>query len=386
MGQPPLELTALAAYFFYGTLCHAPLLRVVLGREVKMSPARLPGHHVVWAQEGPFPLLVEGGAGAEGVYVPELAAGDLARLAYYEAGFAFDTRETGVETPSGLAPALVFIPRDGAWRRGAPWRLQDWAGRWGAVVTETARDVMALYGKVPAERVLARYRMMLVRAAARLRARAEAGPATLRRAAAPGDVAVRGWEQVYANFFAVEEIELSHRRFDGAMSPALNRAVFVTGDAAVLLPYDPVRDRVLLIEQFRAVALGRGDPEPWMLEAVAGRVDGGESPEEAARREAVEEAGIDIRRIEPAVNYYPSPGTVAEFIYSYIGIADLPDGCTGTAGLETEDEDIRSHLLPFDRLMELVETGEVNSAPLVLLAYWLARNRDRLRASAGGGT
>jgi len=170
------------------------------------------------------------------------------------------------------------------------------------------------------------------------------------------------------------------------MSDEINRAVFLTGDAVVVLPYDPVRDRVLLIEQFRMGPHGRGDPQPWMLEAPAGRVDGDETPEAAGRREAVEETGIALGALLPAVHHYPSPGAAAEYLYTYVGIADLPDGAAGGAGgLASEAEDIRGHLVPFARLMEMVDSGEANAGPLVILAYWLARNRDRLRAGAATG-
>jgi nudix-type nucleoside diphosphatase (YffH/AdpP family) len=189
--------------------------------------------------------------------------------------------------------------------------------------------------------------------------------------------------QVYANYFAVEESDLTFRRFDGEMSREVNRAVFISGDAAVVLPYDPVRDRVLLVEQFRMGPHGRGDPQAWLIETVAGRVDGGETPEEAALREAREEAGLDISELIPALNYYPSPAAMAEYLYTFVGIADLPDDAAGIGGLEGEAEDIRAHVVPFATLMELVESGEANTAPLALLAYWLDRNRTRIRAAAG---
>jgi nudix-type nucleoside diphosphatase (YffH/AdpP family) len=190
--------------------------------------------------------------------------------------------------------------------------------------------------------------------------------------------------QVYGGYFAVEEFDLRFRHFDGGISGEVRRGVFLSGDAVVVLPYDPGRDRVLLIEQFRMGPHGRGDPQPWLLEAPAGRVDGGETPEETARREAREEAGLEFGALIPAHAYYPSPGAMAEYLYTYVGLADLPDGMVAAGGLASEAEDIRSHLVPFDRLMAMVGTGEVNTAPLILLAYWLAVNRDRLRRAAGG--
>jgi nudix-type nucleoside diphosphatase (YffH/AdpP family) len=146
-----------------------------------------------------------------------------------------------------------------------------------------------------------------------------------------------------------------------------------------VLPYDPVRDRVLLIEQFRAGPYARGDAQPWMLEPIAGRIDGGETPEQSARREAVEESGLTLKDLHLVAQYYPTPGAKSEYLFGYIATADLPDGSAGIGGLEAEGEDIRSHVIPFARAMELVASGEINVGPLILLLLYLERMRDGLR-------
>ncbi len=365
-------------FFFYGTLCHAPLLRVVLGRDVALQEAHLPGHSVFWVQGRAFPVLIEGGEGAEGVVLRGLSAEDIRRLDYYEGGFGYDTRE--VQLRGGTLPVRVYFPQPGLWTPDAPWSLTDWAARWGKTVVTAAEEAMRLYAEgVDPVRVQARYPMMLARAGARLRA--EAMPqARVRRSAGPEDLEeVRRW-QPYQNFFAVEEYDLRFRRFDGAMSAEVNRAVFISADAAVVLPYDPVRDRVLLIEQFRMGPHARGDREPWLLEAIAGRIDGAETPEEAVRREAQEEAGLSLQALLPATHYYPSPSAKSEFLYTYVGLADLPDGIAGVGGVPGEAEDIQSHLMTFEALFDLVESGEVTAGPLALLTYWLALRRDALRS------
>ena len=140
-----------------------------------------------------------------------------------------------------------------------------------------------------------------------------------------------------------------------------------------------MRDRVVVVEQFRAGPMARGDAECWQIEAIAGRVDGGETPLAAARREAVEEAGLVLDRLIEVARYYPSPGAVSEFLYSYVAVTDLPDGVAGVFGVAGEAEDIRGHLISFDRLMDLVASGEVQNAPLILTALWLQRERARLR-------
>jgi nudix-type nucleoside diphosphatase (YffH/AdpP family) len=366
-------------FFFFGTLCHAPLLRVVIGRDVAMEPAHLPDYRVAHAGGHSFPVIVpEAGARAPGMLVRDLSDADILRIDFYTAGFAQTVRDMVVE--AGVpAKAGVFFALDPGLRPGVDWRFADWQAAWGDVVTAAAVDVMALYGQADPRAIGARYGAMLVRGASTVRA-AAGGPVTLRRATATGDVAVAARATPYAHFFAVEEYDLSYRRFDGALSPVVNRAVFISGDAVTVLPYDSVRDRVLLIEQFRVGPYARGDAQPWLLEAIAGRIDPGETPEAAARREAVEEAGLELHDLRFVGGYYPSPGAKAEYLYSYVALTDLPDGITGVFGVAGEAEDIRGHLVGFDRLIDLVATGEINNAPLLLTVLWLARARAGLRA------
>lgn len=366
--------------FFYGTLCHLPLLRAVLGRDVAPEPAVLPDHAVFWAQGQAFPLIqVVPGGRAGGVLLRDPTPQDVARLDFYEGGFGYVRRELTVLAPGGAVAARVYFPRDGQWQPGREWSLDAWAARWGATVVATAGDFMALMGAKAAAEVGARYPQMLVRGASRVRA-ATPDPTGRRRHAQSNDVVVEGFRQSHANFFAVEDYTMRYRRFDGSLSAPVSRAAFVSCDAVTVLPYDPSRDRVLLIEQFRVGAMARGDPQPWLLEAIAGRIDPGEGPQDCARREAVEEAGLSLGDLLAVAGYYPSPGVKTEYLYSYVALCDLPDGVAGTFGLAAEAEDIRGHLLGFDDFMALVASGEINNAPLLLSALWLARERDRLRA------
>lgn len=236
--------------------------------------------------------------------------------------------------------------------------------------------VMQAFGRLGADALGRRLPSLRVEAASRVRA---AGPQARGLRAAEPAVEARTPDPAHAGFFAVNVHHLRHRRFDGGTSPWLTREVFVVGDAVTVLPYDPVRDRVLLIEQFRMGPFGRGDPFPWQLEAIAGRIDPGETPEDAARREAVEEAGLVLGHLEKVAEYYPTPGAVAEYLYSYVALCDLPDGVAGVFGAEAESEDIKGQLVDFAPLVEAVAGGEIGNAPLLLKVLWLQRERARLR-------
>jgi nudix-type nucleoside diphosphatase (YffH/AdpP family) len=197
-----------------------------------------------------------------------------------------------------------------------------------------------------------------------------------------GKAEIMDRQRSYAHFFALDDMQVRHERFDGTMTEPLDRAVFIAADAAIMLPYDPIRDRVLLVEQIRMGPLARGDTSVWQLEPIAGHVDPGETPEQAVQREALEEAGLTVQFLEKVAEVYASPGNSTEFYYIFMGLADLPDGAQGAGGLASEGEDIRSHILSFDELMALVGNFDAANAPLVLAAYWLAHNRARLRLKA----
>ena len=249
-------------------------------------------------------------------------------------------------------------------------------GSGGPQAEALAELVMHAYGTVSIEILRRRLGSLRVLAASRVRAGAKA-PRQLR--VGTGDVVVSERRQPHAGFFGLEVLTLTHARFDGSTSPPITREVFLSGDAVTVLPYDPVRDRVLLIEQMRVGPLGRGDPLPWQLEVIAGRIDPGETPEIAARREAVEEARLQLGDLLKVAEYYPTPGAVAEYLYSYVALCDLPDGVAGVFGAADEAEDIRGLVLSFDALLAALAEGEITNAPLILSVLWLQRERDRLR-------
>ncbi|MDJ0627265.1 MAG: NUDIX domain-containing protein [Rhodobacter sp.] len=374
----------MSAVFLYGTLRHLPLLRIVIGDEADGAvQAEVPDHAVLGAEGQDFPLIAaRPGAVAQGLLLSQLSQTALERMDFYEAGFAYDRRP--VQAVAGGVPcaATVFFPDAGAWHAGPPWSLEDWVETWGPVAERAASQIMARFGATTAAQI-ARFRPQIwSRAASWVRARSAGRPVRVRRGYDDANVETCSTERPYDKYFMLEERNVRFRRFDGGLGGPVARAAFVSGDAVTVLPYDPVRDRVMLIEQFRFGPYVRGDRCPWSLEPIAGRIDAGETPEACARREAGEEAGLALDRLEPVARYYPSPGAVTEYLFSYVGIADLTDGVAGLGGVEDESEDIRSILMSFDALMQLLTTGEAENGPLILSALWLAANRDRLRAGA----
>ncbi|WP_120635253.1 NUDIX domain-containing protein [Ruegeria sp. EL01] len=367
--------------FFYGTLRHEPLLQRVLGRDantLSVDAAILSDHMVYSVQGQDFPMILqEAGANAQGIFVRGLSAEDLARLAFYEGGFDYDLQPvTVVLEDDREVQAQVFYPAPGAWMPGDPWSLRNWADRLGEVTALAAEEEMAYFGKVDARAMSRSMPAIQTRAWAKLfaRQRKTGDPRNV-----ANDVVVHRHTRAYVDYFGLEEIELQHRQYDGTMGPVLNRNGLLQGSAVVVLPYDPVRDVVLMVEQFRTPLFLIDDPEPWMWEPVAGMIDPGETPEQAAYREATEEAKVALDALEFAGGAYSSSGSSTEYVYLYVGSGALTE-TTDAGGLETEGEDIRTRILPFEEFISLVDQNVFKDLPLLTLAHWLVRHRDRLRA------
>lgn len=184
---------------------------------------------------------------------------------------------------------------------------------------------------------------------------------------------------VFQGYFRVDLYRLRHKLFGGGLSAEITREVFERGHAAAVLPYDPVRDEVLLIEQFRPGALAAGW-HPWVIEPVAGIIEPGESLTDVVQREAHEEAATVIQDIMPIYHYLTSPGGTSETCALFCGRVDAA-GAGGIHGLPGEHEDIRVMVVPFAETLAWLDSGKLNNALLIIALQWLALNHDKVRAN-----
>lgn len=372
----------MSTLFFYGTLRHLPLLEIVLGRPLQAAHtqgAKLADHKVCGVKGADYPVIVAGGPGADGLIVSHLTETEVARLNFYEGGFDYELKHLEVQTSFGPQDAQVYFPLPENLIPAGEWSLTEWEQDWADLTCLAAHEAMSHFGHKTHAELDFMFPGIRMRAASKLAAQRGSlafSPSGFHHSDANSSDKITR----HAGYFTLQEHRLSHKNYDGTQTEGAQREVFVAADAALVLPYDPVRDVVLLVEQFRAGAFVRGEQKPWMLEPIAGRIDPGETPQEAALREAQEEANITIKRLHEAAQCYASPGCSTEFFHIFIGEADLPDDVAGLAGLDHESEDIKSYVVSYDRLMEIVDTQQAANAPLVLAALWLSRRRDELRA------
>lgn len=194
---------------------------------------------------------------------------------------------------------------------------------------------------------------------------------------AKNDVEIIARETLYSGFFSMDLYRFRHRLFNGEMSGEIRREIFERGHAAVLLPFDPVRDEVVLVEQIRIAAYDVSE-SPWLLEMVAGMIEEGESVEDVARREALEEAGLVVGRTKPVLSYLASPGGTSERLSIMVGEVDATTA-EGIHGLADENEDIRVHVVSREQAYQWVEEGSIDNAASVIALQWLQLHYQTLR-------
>ena len=190
------------------------------------------------------------------------------------------------------------------------------------------------------------------------------------------DVEIISKRKLFNGFFQMIEYRFRHRLFAGGWSHEIRREVFERCHAGVVLPYDPQTDNVVLIEQIRFPAIETSET-PWLLEAVAGMIEENESPEEVIRREAMEEAGLEIHHTEKALSYLSSPGGTTERMHVFIGEVDSSQA-QGIHGLASENEDIKVHVVSREQAYQWVENGAIDNAATVIAIQWLQLNYHKL--------
>ncbi|MDM7861697.1 ADP-ribose diphosphatase [Alteromonas sp. ASW11-36] len=187
---------------------------------------------------------------------------------------------------------------------------------------------------------------------------------------------------LYDGYFKMVQYRFQHRLFDGGWSGDVVREIFERGHAVAVLPYDPVTDEFVLIEQFRIGAMETSD-SPWLIEVIAGIIDEGEEPAEVCHREAMEEAGITLSNLTEAVSYLASPGGTTERLQIYMAQVDASEA-HGVHGLDNESEDILVHRVPVNEAEEWLKNGKIDNAAAIIAVQWFLLNKANLLAQWQG--
>ena len=194
----------------------------------------------------------------------------------------------------------------------------------------------------------------------------------------PKDITVLQKQRVFDGYFKIDRYQLRHTLHRGGESETLLREIFERGHIAAVLPVDPRRDALVLIEQFRPGAYAAGW-DAWLMECVAGIIEPGETAGAVAAREAQEEAGCTLLDARPVMQFLSTPGASSETVTLFIARVDSRD-VGGVHGLPHEGEDIRVHVFSIDEAFRLLKTGKIVNAKTIIALQWLQLNYTELKS------
>jgi len=189
--------------------------------------------------------------------------------------------------------------------------------------------------------------------------------------------------RLFDDFFKIDEVMVSHERLDGTMSPDQRRLIFERGDSVAALLYNPETHAVVMVDQFKVPSLmarRRDNPattDGWITEAIAGMIDGDETPEDAIIRETLEETGYRIKRPELISKFFSSPGGTSERIFLYF--AEVSEADRVGKGGGVDGEDVRVVHRSAHELFERLEKKQIEDPKLAIAAYWLQDHIRRMR-------
>jgi nudix-type nucleoside diphosphatase (YffH/AdpP family) len=173
------------------------------------------------------------------------------------------------------------------------------------------------------------------------------------------------------NHYVLRKAEFDFCRRDGTWQRQV-RESYDIGDGAAVLPFDRARSLVLLVRQFRWPAFENGHPD-LLLEAVAGKLDG-DDPRSCVIKEAIEEAGVQIKNLRRVFYCFMSPGAVKERLSLFVADYDSSLHRTEGGGSPFEGEDIETVELPLEQALGMVVDGKIIDAKTIMLLQWAALN------------
>lgn len=181
------------------------------------------------------------------------------------------------------------------------------------------------------------------------------------------DVVVRDVEVLAHDWYVLRATTFDIRTADGTWRTD-RRETYDRGDGATILLHDVARRTVLLTRQFRFPAYVNDHPDGMLLETAAGLLDQ-DAPEDAIRREAVEETGVEVGAVQHVFDVYMSPGSVTERLHFYAAPYHRDDLDGTNHGVVEEGEDIEVVELDADAARAMIGT-EIVDAKTIMLLQW----------------
>ena len=179
-------------------------------------------------------------------------------------------------------------------------------------------------------------------------------------------------KNLYDGFFKMIEISLKYKKYDGSWSNEIKRELFGGAQVSAVLPFDPIKKKIVLIQQFRPGTISK-NTNNYLNEIVAGIIDPGESPEIAAKRECLEETGYKIKKLTPIQGYFPAPGSSESFYHLFLGEVDSKNG-KKIMGLDNENEDILVESFKVNQVKKMMLEGKFINGLTLIAIQWFFLN------------
>ena len=175
-------------------------------------------------------------------------------------------------------------------------------------------------------------------------------------------------KNLYSGFFSLNKYEFTHEKHGGTWTDKVEREIFSGAHVSSLLPYDPLKKEIVLLQQFRAGVLSRYDDD-YLYEIVAGIIDKDENPEETAKRECLEETGCEVKKILPIQSYFPAPGSSESYYHLFLGEINSFDG-ERIMGLESENENILVRSFKIEQVSKMLKDKKIINGLTLIALQW----------------
>lgn len=186
------------------------------------------------------------------------------------------------------------------------------------------------------------------------------------------DIKIKSSEILSDNWYILKKIVFDYQKKDGSWETQ-SREVYDRGNGTTILLYNKAQKTVILIRQFRMPTFVNGNKTGMIIEACAGLLEE-ENPEECIKRETEEETGYSLTQVRKVFQAYMSPGSVTEIIYFFVAEYSKEMKISEGGGLSTEHENIDVLEIPFEKAMQMIETGEIKDAKTIMLLQYAKIN------------
>ena len=179
-------------------------------------------------------------------------------------------------------------------------------------------------------------------------------------------------KNIHKGFFEMNEVTLKYKKIDGSWTNNIKRELFGGAQVSAVLPYDPIKKEIVLIQQFRPGTISK-NINNFLYEIVAGIIDKGESAETTAKRECIEETGCEIKNILPIQGYFPAPGSSESFYHLFLAEIDAFEG-ERVMGLKSENEDILVKSYKINEIKQKMQNKEIINGLSLIALQWFFLN------------